>query len=288
MTTFNLVADQLPGLFGWLAEQGETPSGPPFFRYLTIDMERFLDVEAGVPVAEQVPVEGAYFARTLPAGRYVTTSYVGHPDGLIDETERLLRVGRAGGPHVGRARDPGRRRLGLPPRGAADQPGGGARHEQVADRSGLQAGRRSAGCLTSTTPPVSAPTTRSTAAAIRSCSCTGPSRAATPGSSRPGLLSDRYRVLVPDRRRHGRTPDVEGPYTCAGSPRAPWSWWATTTSWTTTTPSGCSRRCRTLGWPSCLVPPTPFPTSSPARCWRLITEFLSGEAASWLIPIRKT
>ena len=91
MTTFNLVADQLPGLFGWLGEQGETPSGPPFFRYLTIDMERFLDVEAGVPVAEQVPVEGAYFARTLPAGRFVTTSYVGHPDGLIDETERLLR-----------------------------------------------------------------------------------------------------------------------------------------------------------------------------------------------------
>jgi effector-binding domain-containing protein len=48
-------------------------------------------VEAGVPVAGPVEVTGPYFTRTLPAGRYVTTSYVGHPDGLVEETERLLR-----------------------------------------------------------------------------------------------------------------------------------------------------------------------------------------------------
>lgn len=90
MTTFARVADQLPGLFDWLAERGVTPSGPPFFRYLTIDMERQLDVEAGIPVAQPVEVEGPYFARSLPAGRYATSSYVGHPDGLIEETARLL------------------------------------------------------------------------------------------------------------------------------------------------------------------------------------------------------
>jgi hypothetical protein len=56
MQTFADIADRLPGLFGWLAERGAAPAGPPFFRYLVIDMERELDVEAGVPVA--APVAG--------------------------------------------------------------------------------------------------------------------------------------------------------------------------------------------------------------------------------------
>ena len=97
MTTFNRIADRLPELFGWLGERGETPSGPPFFRYLTIDMERELDVEAGIPIAHQVAVSGPVFARTLPGGRFVTTTYVGHPDGLIEETDRLLRWADAQG-----------------------------------------------------------------------------------------------------------------------------------------------------------------------------------------------
>jgi effector-binding domain-containing protein len=90
MTTFARVADQLDGLFAWLAQRGVEPAGPPFFRYLTIDMERFLDVEAGVPVKEHVAADGPYFARTLPAGPYATVSFVGHPDGLVEETARLL------------------------------------------------------------------------------------------------------------------------------------------------------------------------------------------------------
>jgi hypothetical protein len=51
MSTLNRVADHIPELLGWLAQRGETPSGAPFFRYLAIDMERDLEVEAGVPVA---------------------------------------------------------------------------------------------------------------------------------------------------------------------------------------------------------------------------------------------
>ena len=77
MTTFARLADQLPGLLGWLAEQGVAPSDAPFFRYLTIDMERQLDVEAGVPVAQPVAATGSYFRRTLPAGRLCDQSYVG-------------------------------------------------------------------------------------------------------------------------------------------------------------------------------------------------------------------
>ena len=44
------LADRFGELFGWLAERGQVPAGPPFFRYHVIDMERRLSVEAGVPV----------------------------------------------------------------------------------------------------------------------------------------------------------------------------------------------------------------------------------------------
>ena len=90
MTTFATIADRFPEVFGWLAANGIEPAGPPFFRYRTIDMERALEVEAGVPVAEPVAPTGPVFADTLPAGRYVDLTFVGHPDGLLDETTRLL------------------------------------------------------------------------------------------------------------------------------------------------------------------------------------------------------
>jgi effector-binding domain-containing protein len=90
MQTFAEIADRLPGLFGWLAERGVAPAGPPFFRYLVIDMERELDVEAGVPVAEPVDGDGEVFAGELPAGRYATTTHTGHPDQLIAVTGAFL------------------------------------------------------------------------------------------------------------------------------------------------------------------------------------------------------
>lgn len=86
MQTFPEIADRLPGLFGWLAERGVAPAGPPFFRYLVIDMERELDVEAGVPVAAPVDGDGEVLAGELPAGRYATTTHIGHPDELIAVT----------------------------------------------------------------------------------------------------------------------------------------------------------------------------------------------------------
>jgi effector-binding domain-containing protein len=90
MQTFPEIADRLPGLFGWLAERGVAPAGPPFFRYLVIDMERALDVEAGVPVAVPVDGEGEVLAGTLPAGRYAATTHVGHPDELVAVTGAFL------------------------------------------------------------------------------------------------------------------------------------------------------------------------------------------------------
>jgi effector-binding domain-containing protein len=90
MQTFAEIADRLPGLFGWLAERGVAPAGPPFFRYLVIDMERELDVEAGVPVAAPVDGDGEVLAGVLPAGRYAATTHVGHPDELIAVTGAFL------------------------------------------------------------------------------------------------------------------------------------------------------------------------------------------------------
>ncbi|NRQ32284.1 GyrI-like domain-containing protein [Nonomuraea sp. NN258] len=88
MTTFGEVGDRIGELIGLLAERGVALAGPPFFRYHSIDMaEDRLDVEAGVPVAAPVDVEGDIVTGTLPAGRYATTGHHGHPDQLIGAIE---------------------------------------------------------------------------------------------------------------------------------------------------------------------------------------------------------
>src|SRR5258705_9988971 len=87
---FPEVADRMPEVFGWLGQRGIGPSGPPFFRYVVIDMERELQIEAGVPVAELVPGDDTVRAGTLPAGRYATVTHVGHPQELLGVTRDLL------------------------------------------------------------------------------------------------------------------------------------------------------------------------------------------------------
>jgi hypothetical protein len=89
MDDFSPVADRLPEIFGRLAERGVEPAGPPFFRYRVIDMEREMVIEAGVPVAEPLDVDGLN-ADVLPAGRYVTTTFTGHPKQLVGVTADLL------------------------------------------------------------------------------------------------------------------------------------------------------------------------------------------------------
>jgi hypothetical protein len=90
MTEFARVADHLPTMFGWLGERGVNIAGPPFFRYRVIDMSAELVVEAGVPIAGSAEVDPPLFVGSLPAGRYVTLSHVGHPDELVGVTARLL------------------------------------------------------------------------------------------------------------------------------------------------------------------------------------------------------
>lgn len=90
MTEFAKIADQLPAMLADLGRRGIPPAGAPFFRYRVIDMSAELVVEAGIPVAEPVPVEEPAFTAELPAGRYATLSHIGHPDELMVVTARLL------------------------------------------------------------------------------------------------------------------------------------------------------------------------------------------------------
>src|ERR1700726_3349933 len=81
---------RLGEVFGWLDARGLAPAGAPFFRYNVIDMERELEVDAGVPVAAAVDGDGHVVSGVLPAGRYATLTHVGHPSELLEVTKALL------------------------------------------------------------------------------------------------------------------------------------------------------------------------------------------------------
>jgi len=80
-----------PELFGWLQEHGVAPAGPPFIRYLVIDMEAGLELELGVPVASAVQGSGRVRPGVIPAGTYATLRHVGPYDGLMASNAALLR-----------------------------------------------------------------------------------------------------------------------------------------------------------------------------------------------------
>jgi effector-binding domain-containing protein len=78
-----------PEVFGWLAKHGITPTGPPFVRYLVIDMETELEIELAVPVGEEVEGDGRVRSDVLPAGRYVTLRHIGPFDALTASNATL-------------------------------------------------------------------------------------------------------------------------------------------------------------------------------------------------------
>jgi effector-binding domain-containing protein len=86
-----------PQVFGWLRERDIPAAGPPFWKYNVIDMDRLLEVEVGVPVTAPVDGDDRVLAGVLPAGRYATVRYTGHPDGLIDATASLREWARQEG-----------------------------------------------------------------------------------------------------------------------------------------------------------------------------------------------
>jgi effector-binding domain-containing protein len=60
----------------YMGELGTYPSGPPFAAYFNTDMED-LDVELGMPVAEEQPGKDDIQASEIPAGQVVTCVHVG-------------------------------------------------------------------------------------------------------------------------------------------------------------------------------------------------------------------
>jgi effector-binding domain-containing protein len=90
MATISAAADEIPGLFGWLAAHEATAAGPPFLKYNVIDMDRELQIEAGVPVTTPVAGDDRVQAGTLPGGRYVTATHVGPYDQLVPAVRDLL------------------------------------------------------------------------------------------------------------------------------------------------------------------------------------------------------
>jgi effector-binding domain-containing protein len=91
MLTIKKAADEIPRLVTWLEQRGLTPAGPPFLRYLVIDMAKDMVLQAGVPVSGAVEADGDLEAGTLPAGRYVTALHTGPYEKLYGATTHLLR-----------------------------------------------------------------------------------------------------------------------------------------------------------------------------------------------------
>ena len=94
--TMGSISDVVPALLGevmaW-AEDHADPAGPPFVRYLVIDMERALVLEVGVPVRAPVPEPvptGRVEPGLLPAGQYLLATHTGPFDRLVEATGRLL------------------------------------------------------------------------------------------------------------------------------------------------------------------------------------------------------
>jgi len=94
------VDEAFPELFGWLGSRRIEAAGPPFIRFLVIDMEADLSLEFGVPAGAPVAGSGRVRPGVLPAGRYVVLRHIGPydgDDGLIPANAELQRWARERG-----------------------------------------------------------------------------------------------------------------------------------------------------------------------------------------------
>ena len=131
--------DGFPAVFALLAEQNIDPVGAPIYNYRRIDMENTLDVEAGVPVTRMGQESDRVRFGTLPAGRFVTLRWHGHPDKLEPVTGMLIGWLRQSGQPLDMEAKPDGDHFGLPAGNLSNGPGSGAGHGQVGDRTGVQA-----------------------------------------------------------------------------------------------------------------------------------------------------
>ncbi|WP_329001993.1 GyrI-like domain-containing protein [Kribbella sp. NBC_00709] len=83
-------ADRMREVIDWLAAKEIAPNDAPFFKYDVVDMDNGLVMEIGFPVDDLHSGEGEIVTGVLPAGRYASVNYHGHPDGLRGATGDLL------------------------------------------------------------------------------------------------------------------------------------------------------------------------------------------------------
>jgi len=69
----------LPKVLDWLKQHHVQPAGPPFIRFLKVDMAKSLQIELGMPVAKAVRGSGNVKPGVIPAGKYVSLMW-GGPD----------------------------------------------------------------------------------------------------------------------------------------------------------------------------------------------------------------
>ncbi len=74
----------------WLAERGIASIGAPFWKYDVIDMAATMEIEVCWPVASVTEGDADVRVGVIPAGRYVTANFTGHPMGLEGATATLL------------------------------------------------------------------------------------------------------------------------------------------------------------------------------------------------------
>ena len=79
-----------PALFAHIDKHGLRPAGAPFYNYRRINMAETLDVEAGIALQAPGPEEGDVKTGTLPAGRFMSLTWHGHPDQLMTATGMLI------------------------------------------------------------------------------------------------------------------------------------------------------------------------------------------------------
>jgi effector-binding domain-containing protein len=91
------VDSAFPELFGWLGGNGITASGPPFIRYLVVDMAAQLEIELAVPVGAPVAGSGRVRPGVLPEGTYAVLRHTGPYDGLTASNAALQQWARGHG-----------------------------------------------------------------------------------------------------------------------------------------------------------------------------------------------
>jgi effector-binding domain-containing protein len=74
----------------WLQARGSAPVGAPFWKYDVIDMSALMEVEVGWPIFDALEGDESVRIGVIPAGRYVTATFTGHPMGLEGATATVL------------------------------------------------------------------------------------------------------------------------------------------------------------------------------------------------------